>query len=103
MALPAFDEFGNLPAGEHTVSWPEFEERYGYNPVRASILRQIKEWLVHMRGAGCRAAYIDGSFICETEAPGDYDACWDATGVNAALLDSSLLDQTAEGRRGIKR
>jgi hypothetical protein len=102
MTLPDFDVFGNLPAGERPVSWAEFEQRYGYNPGRAAILRQIKAWLVHMRSAGCRAAYIDGSFVCKTAKPGDYDACWDATGVDVTLLDSSLLEQTVEGRRVIK-
>ena len=65
MTLPEFDSLGNLPPGEHEVSWTEFAERYGYNQARSSILGQIETWLMHMRHAGCRTVYIDGSFICE--------------------------------------
>ena len=103
MALPGFDVIGNLPPGEHVVSWTEFEGRYGYNPGRASILRQIKMWLAHMKAAGCRSVHIDGSFICEKDTPADYDACWDATGVDAALLDGALLVQTEAGRSVIRQ
>ena len=103
MPLPEFDTSGNLPPGEHVASWQEFEARFGYNAGRAAILRQIEAWLLHMQRAGCRAVYIDGSFVCRTENPGDYDACWDATGVDAALIDPALLVQTMQGRQAIKR
>jgi hypothetical protein len=103
MTLPRFNAQGNLPPGEHAASWAEFSERYGTNPVRLAILEQIKAWLVHMRQAGCRAVYIDGSFVCRKEFPADYDACWDATGVSADLIDRALLVQTMEGRATIKQ
>lgn len=45
-----------------------------------------------MREAGCRTAYIDGSFVTAKEEPGDFDACWEAVGVDASLLDPALLD-----------
>jgi hypothetical protein len=103
MPLPDFDQFGNLPPGEHLASWPDFEHRYATNPTRTAILRQIKGWLTHMKAARCRSAHIDGSFICHTETPADYDACWDATGVDPTLLDPRLLTLTPEGRLAIKR
>ena len=103
MLLPEFDELGNLPPGEYAVSWKEFEERYGYNAGRSLILEQIKGWLLHIQQAGCRTAYIDGSFVCQKESPADYDACWDTTGVDAAAIDGCLLEQTAQGRLVIKQ
>ncbi len=103
MTLPEFDSLGNLPPGEHEVSWTEFAERYGYNQARSSILGQIETWLMHMRHAGCRTVYIDGSFICEKDNPGDYDACWDPTGMDPARIDKALLDGTAQGRLAIKQ
>ena len=57
---------------------------------------------VHMRGAGCRRVYIDGSFVCAKANPGDYDACWDCTGVDPTLIDANLLHPTPEGRLAIK-
>lgn len=42
--------------------------------------------------AGCRTVYVDGSFVTDKPAPGDYDICWDPAGVNPALLDPVFLD-----------
>lgn len=45
-----------------------------------------------LRTAGCRAVYLDGSFVTEKPHPNDYDGCWDPVGVVGALLDPVLLD-----------
>ena len=39
----------------------------------------------------CRRVYLDGSFVTAKRAPGDFDVCWDVTGVDPALLDPVLL------------
>jgi hypothetical protein len=36
--------------------------------------------------------YLNGSFATAKAVPGDFDGCWDAAGVDAALLDPVLLD-----------
>ena len=41
--------------------------------------------------AGCRAVYIDGSYVTAKEIPGDFDACWSIEGVDADLIDPVLL------------
>ncbi|HEV3079165.1 MAG TPA: hypothetical protein VGY66_05275 [Gemmataceae bacterium] len=41
--------------------------------------------------AGCRRAYIDGSFVTRKQRPGDYDGCWETTGVDLRKLDPVLL------------
>jgi hypothetical protein len=41
--------------------------------------------------AGCRRVYIDGSFVTAKNGPNDFDACWEADGVNPDLLDPTLL------------
>jgi hypothetical protein len=102
MTLPDFDNFGNLPPGEHLVSWTEFTARYGYNTHRAAILDAIKAWLAHIQAAGCRTAWIDGSFVCKKEIPGDYDACWDVTGVSHRIIDPALLDLSDTGKDRIQ-
>ena len=40
-----------------------------------------------LRAAGCKRAYIDGSFITTKEHPGDFDACWDLDGVDFDVID----------------
>lgn len=92
MPIPDFDVHGNLPPGEHQVSWAEFVAKFGHNDHRTAILDSIAAWLVHIQAAGCRTAWIDGSFVCEKEFPADFDACWDVTGVDAGLIDPVLLD-----------
>lgn len=39
-----------------------------------------------LREAGCRRVYLDGSFVTQKVAPGDYDVAWDAEDVNIADL-----------------
>ena len=48
--------------------------------------------MTDLKAAGCRRAWIDGSFVTETEVPNDFDACWDINGVAVPLLDPVILD-----------
>ncbi len=90
--IPAFDPVtGNLPAGEHVASWHEMLDRYGYTPWRLRLLAGMREALGLLKLAGCARAWIDGSFVTGKELPGDYDACWDADGVDFDLVDDRLL------------
>lgn len=82
---------GNLPAGEHMATWQELEDRYGYNPWRRRLLSGLLDALRLLRAAGCSRAWIDGSFVTAKEEPRDFDACWEAKGVDFDLLDERLL------------
>lgn len=90
--IPPFDERGNLPPGIHEADWDELETRFNGSARRVELLAGLREALVALREAGCRTAYIDGSFITAKEEPDDFDGCWDAVGVDASLLDPVLLD-----------
>lgn len=59
---------------------------------RAQLLSGLRAALLALRSAGCRTAYIDGSFVTAKEEPGDFDACWDIAGVDGSLLDPVLRD-----------
>jgi hypothetical protein len=90
--IPDFDATtGNLPAGEHLATWPEMLERFGYTPWRRRLLDGMLAALWLLRAAGCERVYIDGSFVTTKERPGDFDACWDAQGVDFDLVDERLL------------
>ena len=41
---------------------------------------------------GCSTVYLDGSFVSAKLIPGDFDACWDESGVDVASIDPVLLD-----------
>ena len=85
-------ENGNLAPGIHWAEWKEFEERFGTNSHRRKLLKGLKAAIASLRKAGCRAIYIDGSFVTVKELPNDFDGCWSVEGVEPDLLDLVLLD-----------
>lgn len=66
-------------------------DRYGYTPWRLRLLAGLLEALNLLKSAGCARVWIDGSFVTNKEVPGDYDACWDAEGVDFDQIDERLL------------
>ncbi len=46
--------------------------------------------------------FLDGSFVTGKGEPDDFDGCWEARGVDPALLDPVLLD-FGPGRKRQKR
>ncbi|AMY70698.1 DUF6932 family protein [Frigidibacter mobilis] len=80
-----------LPPGIHVATLAEVELRFASNPKRRVQFKGLVAALTGLRGAGCRRAFLDGSFVTAKPHPGDFDACWDPTGVDGALLDPVLL------------
>ena len=91
MTIPPFEPSGNLPPGIHMASWDEIVGRYGATPQRLQLLQGLKLALDDLKAADCRTVYIDGSFVTETAVPGDFDACWEMSGVDVAKLNPVLL------------
>ena len=89
--IPPFDAAGNLPPGVHSATWDELVARFGTTPRRLSLLGGLKEALDVLRAAGCRRAYVDGSFVTSKPEPADFDGCWETDGVDPARLDPVLL------------
>ena len=94
---PSEDGHYQLPPGIHLATWPEIVERLGTNERRREILAGMERALRALRAAGCRRAFIDGSFVTSKEVPGDFDGCWDHEGVDFDALDPVLLN--FEGHR----
>lgn len=92
--IPPFAKFGLLPPGIHWTTWEEFSEQFGFTPRRAALLSGLKAALDDLSRAGCAALYIDGSFVTRKVEPNDFDACWSGVGIDAAKLDTVLLDFT---------
>ena len=89
---PGEDGRFQLPPGVHAATWRELAERFGTNERRREILAGLLRALQALRAAGCRRAYVDGSFVTSKEVPGDFDGCWDHEGVDFDGLDPVLLD-----------
>lgn len=90
--IPSADLTGNLPPGIHWASWDEISARFGSTAWRRLLLDGLRAALENLKEAGCRTVYLDGSFVTDKHIPGDFDACWEPDGVNADLLDPTLLD-----------
>lgn len=88
MTIPDFDENGNLPPGIHWTTYEAFEERFGTNGSRRSQIEGLKKAMEHLKNAGCRTIYINGSFITDKPKPNDFDACWDTEDVNFKYLQT---------------
>lgn len=95
MPIPGLDPAtGNLPRGVHDATWQEIVVAFGTNQRREELVEGLLRALRALKAADCRRAYVDGSFVTSKDAPGDYDGCWEAAGVDAARLDPVLLDFT---------
>jgi len=100
--IPNFDANGNLPAGVHRATWTEFLRRFGYSEHRKKLSDGLEAALNSLAGAGCRAVYINGSFVTKKLIPNDYDLCWSIAGVEPERLDPVLLDFSPAGRLAMK-
>lgn len=89
---PGEDGRFQLSPGVHAATWREVAERFGTNERRREILAGLLRALQALKAAGCRRAFVDGSFVTSKEVPGDFDGCWDHNGVDFDALDPVLLD-----------
>ena len=83
------------------MAWPAFADRFSWNQRRRFLMGGLYRALQNLKGAGCRAAIIDGSFVTAKDQPGDFDAAFDPNGVNGQLVDPVLL-RHADGRKSMK-
>jgi hypothetical protein len=90
--VPPFDQAGKLPPGIYWVTWKELVSGFGFTPRRVQLLAGLKQALALLKVAGCRSAYVDGSFVTAKPQPGDFDACWAIEGVVPDKLDPIFLD-----------
>jgi len=84
--------FKVLPAGIHHTSLAEVQEHFAYNKQRRLQFNGLLTAIRCLHVAGCSLLYLDGSYVTAKPIPGDYDGCWDPTGVDPNILDSVLLD-----------
>lgn len=100
--IPPLTRNGLLPPGVHWTTWEECSARFGGTPHRDKLLEGLKAAMDNLAQAGCRAIYIDGSFVTSKQKPNDFDACYESAGVDDKLLDPVLLD-FSERRAKMKR
>jgi hypothetical protein len=80
-----------LPPGVWDASIEEIEDRFAINAKRILLFNGLRHALENLFNAGCKQVFLDGSYVTEKPIPGDYELCWDSTGVNPAVLDPVML------------
>lgn len=95
MLAPLDPDTGLLPDGEHHASWEEVVDRFGWTPRRRQLLDGLADALELLTAAGCRRAWLNGSFVTAKDEPADFDACWDTDGVDLDVLDPVFFDFAA--------
>jgi hypothetical protein len=81
-----------LPPGLHPASLSEIATAFAINAKRRELYEGLLLASTALKIAGCGTLYLDGSYVTSKAIPGDYDACWDPTGVDKAKLDPVFLD-----------
>lgn len=88
-----------LPPGIHNATLQEIENGFATNEARTGLFEGLNRGVEVLVDAGCRTIFLDGSFVSDKPYPGDFDVCWDPTGVSPARLDPVLLDFSQARRR----
>jgi hypothetical protein len=104
--IPDFEPgSGYLPPGEHEATWTEIRSRFGWNPRRRELLDGLADALAALAAAGCSTVWLNGSFVTAKDEPGDFDAVWNPSGVDAVVLERlapelfDFADQRAAQKR----
>lgn len=69
----------------------QLHARFATTPHRRTLFAGFERVTATLTRAGCRAVYLDGSFITDKPHPEDFDGCWELAGVDPSLLDPVLL------------
>lgn len=89
--IPSFDQYENLPPGIHVANVAEIRSRFVYNAKRKALFVQLQKVLSILKTSNCLEAYLNGSYITNKKEPGDYDLCWEPTGIKATRDIRKLL------------
>ncbi len=98
--LPGFP-WPVLPPGLHQASLADVAAAFATSVWRRELFDGLRYASGRLRGAGCPTIFLDGSYVSGKPKPGDFDACWDPSGVDPNRLDSVFL-QFANGREAQK-
>lgn len=96
MPIPALNDSGELPPGEHNASLDEIEDRFGRaNERRRELMRGLRAAAANLIEARVRKLWIDGSFVTRKQNPKDIDGVWETH----AQIDLTVIDPVFLGKR----
>ena len=94
----------NLSPGIHELSFGAFFQEYGLNKRRKDLITGLLKAAAALKDCGCSILYVDGSFVSKKIDPGDYDACYDPSGMDFAKMFKKypVFFDNSPGRKNLK-
>lgn len=90
--IPAFNENGLLPAGEHPCSLSEIQVSFCWNSHRESLYAKLCDFLrIEWEGRIDNPLYVDGSFVRNKDMPEDIDVVIDVSTENDVNIVGKAL------------
>lgn len=83
-----------LPEGIHPADLEAIAISFATNRWRRTLFDGLFDGVRCLFSAGCLRIFLDGSYVTGKPKPGDFDACWDPTGVDVNKLDPVFRDFT---------
>jgi hypothetical protein len=80
-----------MPPGIHTVTLAEVKDKFAYNAKRIALFAGLNRVVGILSEAKCPEVFLDGSYITQKEEPGDYDLCFEPTGLQPTEPLRALL------------
>ncbi len=81
-----------LPSGTHEATLDDVAHSFATNAKRKTLYEGLVKGCESLKLAGCSIVHLDGSYVTSKQSPGDFDVCWDPTGVDTTKLDPVFLD-----------
>ena len=83
-----------LPEGIHPADLEAIAVSFATNRWRRTLYDGLLKGVQCLFLAGCARIFLDGSYVTGKPKPGDFDACWDPSGVDVNSLDPVFRDFT---------
>ena len=73
-----------------TLTFEEFKHHFGTNPRRMGQINNALPFFKIFHSCGCKAVYVDGSFVSKKTYPEDIDLCFDINNIDAEKLEKEF-------------
>jgi hypothetical protein len=83
-----------LPPGIHDASLNDVKTQFATNPNRKRLFEGFLRAFTALQKAGSKEILLDGSFVTDKTNPGDFDCCWNSSGIDVSKLDPVFLHFT---------
>ena len=98
VVLPELIDVGGpwkvLPPGIHDASLSEVKTQFATNPNRQRLFQGFAAGFAALQRARSKEILLDGSFVTDKPSPGDFDCCWNSSGIDVSKLGPVFLDFT---------